>query len=297
MLLKSLKSFYSTGDVSAYGLGSGGSGGGGIIETVYGYSNLGQTFNNTTLTDTFNAYTINQINSRLLSVEGGSATSISVTGTGDVIVGGNKSGNLITLTRGNQSWANLTGKPTTFVPSAHTHSTADITSGVFNIARIPTGTSGSTVALGNHLHTGVYEPVFTKNTAFNKNFGTTTGTVAEGNDSRIVNGQTAYGWGNHASAGYALNTALTTHINKVDNPHSVTKAQVGLSNLANLRQVDLVNNQDIGGVKSFTDNININTQGKAINIGVYGTISETISGAAYILVITSLLPKLWQILL
>ena len=25
-----------------------------------------------------------------------------------------------------------------------------------------------------------------------------------------------------------LNTALTAHINKVDNPHSVTKAQVGL---------------------------------------------------------------------
>jgi hypothetical protein len=32
-----------------------------------------------------------------------------------------------------------------------------------------------------------YEPVFSKNTAFNKNFGTAAGTVAEGNDSRIVN--------------------------------------------------------------------------------------------------------------
>ncbi|AXQ66568.1 MAG: chaperone of endosialidase [Caudoviricetes sp.] len=42
------------------------------------------------------------------------------------------------------------------------------------------------------------EPSFSKNTAFNKNFGTTVGTVAEGNDSRILNGQTAFGWGNHA---------------------------------------------------------------------------------------------------
>lgn len=41
------------------------------------------------------------------------------------------------------------------------------------------------------------ENTFTKNTAFNKNFGTTTGTVAEGNDARINNGQTAYSWGNH----------------------------------------------------------------------------------------------------
>jgi hypothetical protein len=32
------------------------------------------------------------------------------------------------------------------------------------------GTTSSTVAYGNHLHTGVYEPVFTKNSAFNKNF-------------------------------------------------------------------------------------------------------------------------------
>ena len=75
---------------------------------------------------------------------------------------------------------------------------------------------------------------YSKNTAFNKAFGTTSGTVAQGNDSRIVNGQTAYGWGNHAAAGYALNTALTAHINKVDNPHSVTKAQVGLSNVLNV---------------------------------------------------------------
>ena len=43
-------------------------------------------------------------------------------------------------------------------------------------------------------------------TAFNKNFGTTSGTVVEGNDSRVLNGQTAFGWGNHASAGYALTT-------------------------------------------------------------------------------------------
>jgi hypothetical protein len=46
------------------------------------------------------------------------------------------------------------------------------------------------------------EPAFTKNTAFNKDFGTTSDTVAEGNDSRILNGQTAFDWGNHADAGY-----------------------------------------------------------------------------------------------
>jgi hypothetical protein len=46
------------------------------------------------------------------------------------------------------------------------------------------------------------EPNFSKNTAFNKDFGTSSGTVAQGNDNRILNGQTAFVYGNHANAGY-----------------------------------------------------------------------------------------------
>ena len=38
-------------------------------------------------------------------------------------------------------------------PTAHVHSGADITSGTVGFARLPTGTSGSTVAIGNHTHT------------------------------------------------------------------------------------------------------------------------------------------------
>jgi len=41
-----------------------------------------------------------------------------------------------------------------------------------------------------HNHSGVYEPAFTKNTAFNKNFGTASGTVCQGNDSRLSNERT-----------------------------------------------------------------------------------------------------------
>jgi hypothetical protein len=36
--------------------------------------------------------------------------------------------------------------------SSHTHAAADITSGTLALARIPTGTTSSTVALGNHTH-------------------------------------------------------------------------------------------------------------------------------------------------
>lgn len=52
----------------------------------------------------------------------------------------------------NFTWTYLGGKPSTFAPSAHSHSASDINSGILSLSRIPTGTTGSTVALGNHTH-------------------------------------------------------------------------------------------------------------------------------------------------
>ena len=45
-------------------------------------------------------------------------------------------------------------------------------------------------AANNHNHAGVYEPVFSKNNAFNKTFGTTAGTVCQGNDARLSDART-----------------------------------------------------------------------------------------------------------
>lgn len=48
---------------------------------------------------------------------------------------------------------------------------------------------------------------------FSVNYGTTSGTSAQGNDARIINGQTAFDWGNHAGAGYAKLTSNQTFTN------------------------------------------------------------------------------------
>ncbi len=81
-----------------------GSAGGGLIQKVYGSSDLGKTFADTTLTDTFNAYTINSINTnlsaRITSLEGGSALSVTTTGSGNAITAISKSGTVITATKG-----------------------------------------------------------------------------------------------------------------------------------------------------------------------------------------------------
>lgn len=49
-------------------------------------------------------------------------------------------------------WVSLTGKPSTFSPSTHTHDAGDIISGTLDYSVIPTGSGDFTVAPGNHGH-------------------------------------------------------------------------------------------------------------------------------------------------
>ena len=64
------ESYITAGDVGTSGGGSGT--GGGLIQNVYGYADLGGTFNNNILTDTFNAYTINYLYNEVVGLKDGS---------------------------------------------------------------------------------------------------------------------------------------------------------------------------------------------------------------------------------
>ena len=112
--IKAKYNFYSVGEVSAFGAGAG-SGGSGLIQTVYDYSGLGGTYNNATLTDTFNAYTVNKINTdlgtRITSLESGSALTFTTVGSGNAVTSVTKSGTSVTVTKG-----------LTFSVDGHTHS-------------------------------------------------------------------------------------------------------------------------------------------------------------------------------
>lgn len=61
------------------------------------------------------------------------------------------------------------------------------------------------------------EPAITKLSAFNKAFGVIADTIAQGNDSRIIDGETAYGWGNHAGL-----YSLLAHNHSLDTLTNVT---------------------------------------------------------------------------
>ncbi len=94
------KGIYSDDFVSARGANADGGSEGGLIQTVYGSKDLGKTFSDTTLTDTFNAFAINKIHDRVASLEGGSALSVATTGTGNAVTAISKSGTAITATKG-----------------------------------------------------------------------------------------------------------------------------------------------------------------------------------------------------
>lgn len=98
--LKSTADFYSEGEISAYGVGISG-GGSGLIQTVYDSTGLGGSYLDTTLTDTFNAYTINQLAGRITTLESGTSSNISIStaGTGNAITSASKSGDVITFSK------------------------------------------------------------------------------------------------------------------------------------------------------------------------------------------------------
>lgn len=101
---------------------------------------------------------------------------------------------------------------------------SQVTSGVFGIARIPTGTTSSTVCVGDdsrlsdartplaHNHSG--SDITSGTVAYARlPVGTAASTVCAGDDSRF--------------------TTLSNHVASTSNPHSVTKSQVGLGNCDN----------------------------------------------------------------
>jgi len=97
----------STGGMSAkgYASGSGGSGGG-LIQNVYGYDDLGKSYSSTDYTNTFNADTTNRLAARIASLEGGSALNFVTTGTGEFLKSVSKSGTTVTFTKGTPNYIN-----------------------------------------------------------------------------------------------------------------------------------------------------------------------------------------------
>lgn len=158
---------YTSGGVSAYGVGTSSSSGGGLNGSVKSYSDALK-LTSESLSEIASAYSIKALASRISSLEGGSATSIETTGSGNAVTSVSKSGTKITFTKGStfslnghtHTFASLTSKPTSL-------SGYGITDGVNAVSVTGSGnavtaasvsghtltlTKGSTFSLSNHTH-------------------------------------------------------------------------------------------------------------------------------------------------
>lgn len=109
---KTAANFYATGGITAYGAASSGAGGGGLNASVISYARIIKgSYTDADLTSIPNAYAIKALSSRIDNI----ATEL---------------GGL------NLSWNNITGKPSTFAPSAHTHKWTEITDRITKVSQL-----------------------------------------------------------------------------------------------------------------------------------------------------------------
>lgn len=106
---------YATGGITAYGAGTSTSGGGGLNGSVKSYADALK-LTSESLSEIASAYSIKALASRISSLEDGSATSISVSGSGNAVTSVTKNDTTISVVKGS-----------TFSLSGHTHKWADIT--------------------------------------------------------------------------------------------------------------------------------------------------------------------------
>lgn len=90
---------YTTGGITAYGAGASTTGGGGLNGSVKSYSNALK-LTSESLSEIASAYSIKALDSRISSLEGGSAMDVSVSGSGNAVTAISKSGTTIIVTKG-----------------------------------------------------------------------------------------------------------------------------------------------------------------------------------------------------
>ena len=97
---KEAANFYALGGITAYGAGSSTTGGGGGLNgSVKRYSDALK-LTSESLSEIASAYSIKALDSRITSLEGGSAMDVSVSGSGNAVTAISKSGTTISVTKG-----------------------------------------------------------------------------------------------------------------------------------------------------------------------------------------------------
>ena len=96
---KTAANFYTTGGITAYGASDATSSGGGLNGSVKSYADALKLASES-LSEIASAYSIKALDSRIVSLEGGSAMDVSVSGSGNAVTAISKNGTTISVTKG-----------------------------------------------------------------------------------------------------------------------------------------------------------------------------------------------------
>ena len=122
--IKARYGLYTDYFVSALGVSQGGSSGGGsAYERLDAWADYAQDKAGWVLSAALG----HDLDTRVEALEGGSALAFTAQGQGKFVTAVTKAGNAVTVAKGDVAWGDVTGKPSSFTPSAHTHTVAQIT--------------------------------------------------------------------------------------------------------------------------------------------------------------------------
>ena len=172
---KTAANFYTTGGISAYGASDGTSSGGGLNGSVKSYADALKLASES-LSEIASAYSIKALDSRIVSLEGGSAMDVSVSGSGNAVTAISKSGTTISVTKGITfltSHQSLNG----YVNEVATSGTGNAITSVSKSGKKLTFTKGATF-LTNHQSLSAYlKSADAANTYLKRSGGTMTGVL------------------------------------------------------------------------------------------------------------------------
>lgn len=236
---------YATGGITAYGAGTSTSTGGGLNGSVKSYSDALK-LTSESLSEVASAYSIKALSRRIDNI----ATEL----------GG------LSL-----SWDNITGKPSTFAPSAHTHKWAEITDRITKVSQL-TNDSGYTKNTGTVTSVSLTLPAgLTCATKTITTSGTFAISLASGYSIPTTAKQTAW---DSAYDWYAL---MTTDEETADG--IINKWNEVVSFLANIAQTDTLSGIVDGINKSISDEVarakkaeGVNASGISANKGSIATL-------------------------
>ena len=167
--------FYATGGITAYGEGSGSSGGGGLNGSVKSYADALK-LTSESLSEIASAYSIKALDSRIVSLEGGSAMDVSVSGSGNAVTAISKNGTTISVTKGTTfltSHQSLDG----YVNEVATSGTGNAITSVSKSGKKLTFTKGATFLTSHQSLSAYLKSADAANTYLKLRGGTMTGVL------------------------------------------------------------------------------------------------------------------------